>query len=1039
MSISKKTTLLLLLMLLVGIANIFVIYNYQDTQKHDAHVVNVAGRQRMLTQKMSKFVLSIAYGNDNDRNALEETVNLYSSSLESLWHGGYVMEEEIPPAPIAMDELFKKNDAIWQSFKEKTETVIKEERENPLFKDAISYVYGNSETLQKANDVVVTAYDTLDSAHEYAHEINVAGRQRMLSQKIFKNVFSVASGINVKDERDELQKSIELYEKSLLVLRDGGISVPWEREIPPPLPRVRQAIDITEKIWSEFMKRLNVIQKESRDNKEFIEAVAAVQLNNKRLLSISDEVTEDLDKIFSNKVFNLRIILMSMLGFDILIFVVGYILSFKMVRPIKELAIATKKIGSGESVDKMKITYRDEIGELGKAFNKMIDDLEDSRKEMVSAKDFTGNILASMIDSLIVVDLDGLIRTVNQATLDLLGYKEEEILGKPVGIIFKLKEKEIPEKTKIQELSEEGSIRDYKTKSGESIPMSLFTPIMRSQDGRLLGYVCVARDMRQINKLIIDIEKARSEIEEWSKTLERRVDERTEELAVAKEGLERKVKEIAESEEKYRKLMETAQDAILCAKNGIITDWNRSAEELFGYSKDEIMGKSVNIFIPEKYKKEHQGGLERFLKTGVSRMIGKTMEVSGITKEGIEIPIEISLTAQKIEEKQYLFMAIVRDLTERKKIEETLLQTEKLKAMGMMTSGVAHDFNNILAIISGHTQLLEGSYKDDKKLTDVIRTIYKASKDGAGIVRRMRQFTKMERDISGFEPVDIKGILKDAINFLKPRWMNIAIASGKPFDMDMDGIKEIPSILGNPSELRETFINIINNAMDAMSEGGRLSFRTWSGKDTAFVSIADTGEGMPEEVKKRIFDPFFTTKRAEGSGLGMSEVYGIVTGHGGKIDVSSELGKGTTFTLKFPIATETIQEKILPEPDRKITTKKLRILVIDDEKDICNILSILFSRDGHDVKAVASGKEGIDLIKSEEFDLVLSDLVMSGLSGHDVIKALNKLDKRPKVGLITGWKEEIENKNKEELNVNFIIRKPFDLSDLTKQINDLFI
>jgi CheY-like chemotaxis protein len=169
----------------------------------------------------------------------------------------------------------------------------------------------------------------------------------------------------------------------------------------------------------------------------------------------------------------------------------------------------------------------------------------------------------------------------------------------------------------------------------------------------------------------------------------------------------------------------------------------------------------------------------------------------------------------------------------------------------------------------------------------------------------------------------------------------------------------------------------------------------------------------------------------------MSTSYGIVTRHGGKIDVSSEVGKGTTFTLQFPIATETIQDKVLPVPGRIVTTKNLRILVIDDEKDICNILSTLFSRDGHDVKAVTSGKEGIDLIRSEEYDFVLSDLVMPGLSGHDVIQALDELDKRPKVGLITGWKEEIENKDKEELNVDFIIRKPFDLSELTKNINDV--
>jgi signal transduction histidine kinase len=378
-----------------------------------------------------------------------------------------------------------------------------------------------------------------------------------------------------------------------------------------------------------------------------------------------------------------------------------------------------------------------------------------------------------------------------------------------------------------------------------------------------------------------------------------------------------------------------------------------------------------------------------------------------------------------------------KEITERKKMEAALLQTEKLRAMGVMTSGVAHDFNNILAIISGHTQLLEGNYKEDKKLTDITRTIYKAAEDGAGIVRRMRQFTKMERDTSMFVSVNIKKVLEDAVDFLKPRWMNIAIVGRNPFDMNMDDIKEVPSILGNPSELREVFINIINNAMDAMPGGGRISFRTWSGKDTVFVRITDTGEGMSEEVKERIFDPFFTTKRAEGSGLGMSISYSVIKRHDGKIEVESEEGKGTAFNLSIPICKEAVQKIVSTEPGQEITTRKLRILVVDDENNLCVLLDGFLSSAGHDVKAITSGKEAIELIKSEEYDLVLSDLVMPGLSGYDVIQALDKLDKRPKVGLITGWKEEIENKDKEGLNVDFILRKPFDLTVLTKHINDV--
>lgn len=371
-------------------------------------------------------------------------------------------------------------------------------------------------------------------------------------------------------------------------------------------------------------------------------------------------------------------------------------------------------------------------------------------------------------------------------------------------------------------------------------------------------------------------------------------------------------------------------------------------------------------------------------------------------------------------------------------MEETLLQSEKLKSMGMMTSGVAHDFNNILAIISCNAQLLEMIYRDHKEMMDGLTIIRKATKDGAEIVNRMKKFTRTDKEISEFDTVDIKKILEHAIEFSRPKWMNIAKAKGITYDINLEDIKETPTVMGNSSELREVFINIINNALDVMSGGGRLSFRTWTEDRNVYISISDTGKGMSEDVKQKIFDPFFTTRRPEGSGLGMSVAYGIITGHGGKIGVESEEGKGTTFTLRFPVTNDTSQQTVSPEPSQGIKTKMLRILVIDDEEDICNILGNFFSRDGHDVKVVNSGAEALKILKTENFDLVLTDLVMPDLSGYDVIKALDGLDKRPKVGLITGWGDKIETKEGEELKVEFIIKKPFNFSELSRYINDIF-
>jgi PAS domain S-box-containing protein len=379
------------------------------------------------------------------------------------------------------------------------------------------------------------------------------------------------------------------------------------------------------------------------------------------------------------------------------------------------------------------------------------------------------------------------------------------------------------------------------------------------------------------------------------------------------------------------------------------------------------------------------------------------------------------------------------EIAERKKMEEALIQSEKLKSLGTITAGISHEFNNILNIISGNVQLLQMDYKDHRKLMDSLSIIKKSIDNGASITDRMCEFTHREADTMDFVSADINKLLTQSVEFLMPRWRNMAQACGINYNMDMEGMKkEVPSILCNPLEIRDVFTNIINNALDAMPNGGRISFRTWSKDDTVFVSITDIGKGMSGDVKRDVFDPFFTTKRPEGTGLGMSTSYSKVVRHGGKIEVDSEEGKGSTFTLQFPTTIETASPITTPKPKPETKVKKLSILVVDDEEEICNMLDEFLSRSGHKVKAVYSGTGAVELAKREKFDLILSDLAMPDVFGYDVIKFLNKLDKRPKIGIITGWDGTLKPMNDKEFKVDFIIRKPFELSELTKHINDVF-
>ena len=495
---------------------------------------------------------------------------------------------------------------------------------------------------------------------------------------------------------------------------------------------------------------------------------------------------------------------------------------------------------------------------------------------------------------------------------------------------------------------------------------------------------------------------------------------------------------LKESEEKYRELIEAAHDAVVCDENGIIIIWNKSAERIFGYSRSEILGQDVTVIVPEKFKRAHEKGLKQFLKTGEGAIMGKTIEITGRTREGVEIPIEMSSTFHKIGKERYIFTAFIRDISERKRLEDMLIQSEKMNAMGVMTAGVAHEFNNILGIISGNAQLMEEKYRDDEELAKSLRTICRVSDDGANIVDRMYKFTNIRKDTTGFIPVDLRDLIKQAVDFTMPRWKNMAQANGINYYVDMEDLREVPAVFGNPSELREVFVNIINNALDAMLIGGRLSFSTWRKDNTVFVSISDTGKGMSEDVKKHIFDPFFTTRSPEGTGLGMSVTYGIITRHDGKIDVKSTEGKGSTFTLRFPISKEVVHPDISSKPSQEIKTRSLNILVVDDEQEMCEVLSDFFTGDGHKVKSANNGTEGINLLKREDFDLVICDLAMPNVTGRDVIKELDTLDKRPKVGLITGWRLEMEDVKKEDLKVDFVVKKPFKFSELRIDIRNIF-
>ena len=511
------------------------------------------------------------------------------------------------------------------------------------------------------------------------------------------------------------------------------------------------------------------------------------------------------------------------------------------------------------------------------------------------------------------------------------------------------------------------------------------------------------------------------------------------ELALFNHKIEKKLKE---REAWLSTTLKSIGDAVITVDTkGCVTFMNSVAETLSEWKHEDACGKPLEIvfdLINDKTGKRKENPEKNVFQSGVITLINN---ISLFKKNsGAKVPIDGNAAPIK-DNKGNIIGAVLafRDISEQKRIEQRLVQSEKLKALGVMTSGIAHEFNNILSIIQCNAQFLEDNCKGKADIIEGLGIIHKAASDGAEIVRRMQESTVVEKDQSHTKLVDIRELIKQVIDFTKPRWKEMAQANGFTYYLNQEGLKKIPDIPGNPSELREVLLNIINNALEAMPMGGSVSFKTWEKDGFIFVSISDNGRGMSEEVKKRIFDPFFTTRSPEGNGLGMSIAYNIITKYGGKIDVDSQIGKGSKITIKLPVAkAKKMRTTHLSSGSKnEIKARNLRILIVDDDREIGKILSKSLSKNVQIVKSVDNGIEAIKLLRNENYDLMLCDLVMPKVTGIDVIKTLDILDKKPKVGLITGWRDKISEKRIKELKLDFIIRKPFDFSELAAQINDV--
>jgi PAS domain S-box-containing protein len=473
-------------------------------------------------------------------------------------------------------------------------------------------------------------------------------------------------------------------------------------------------------------------------------------------------------------------------------------------------------------------------------------------------------------------------------------------------------------------------------------------------------------------------------------------------------------------------ILESARESIYAVDTEGRFQWcNNATLTATGYKSEHLIGHS---FLDITFEGDRDMARDYFMST----LEGKpqTYEARFFSRDG-DLRYALFDTAPLVVDGYTTgVLGIARDITEQKQERQRAAQADKLRALGQLASGVAHDFNNALTAILGRAQLMRRQLKDDSLVhnLDVIQT---AAEDAAATVRRIQTFAR-QSPAKEFELLDASSLLRDAIEITRTRWENEARLRGLHYEVELQAVCPY-YVLGSASELREVFVNLIVNAVDAMPLGGRLSISCERTNEVLCLRFTDTGLGMTEDVRERIFEPFYTTKGAHGTGLGLAVSYGIIERHQGLISVESEVGQGAIFKIELPAA-----DAALPDESKPLLSTEaasLRVLVIDDEVFVRDTLADMLLMLGHRVTAVDGGREALAALAAAEFDLVFTDLSMPGMDGWEVAREIRRrFGSEMNVVLVTGHGTGIAVAPADKHLVNGIIGKPFDFDQVTEII-----
>ena len=469
---------------------------------------------------------------------------------------------------------------------------------------------------------------------------------------------------------------------------------------------------------------------------------------------------------------------------------------------------------------------------------------------------------------------------------------------------------------------------------------------------------------------------------------------------------------------------------------------NREIERLFGYAREEILGKSIDMLVPDRFRGGHPGFRQGFFASPSVRAMGVGRELFGLRKDGVEVPVEIGLTPVATEEGLFVISSIV-DITARKEAEQSRLrlegqlrQAQKMEAIGTLAGGIAHDFNNILSGIVGYGELIAAGLTGQK--AEDLAELLKAAMRGKLLVDRILTFSR--RQEANRHPIDLGRVVEEGVRLLR---------STLPASLRIEPrIADVGTrIVGDITSVQQVVMNLVTNAAYAMPLGGELAVKVENMyvRDSqarshpdlregpyALLTVRDSGTGIDPSIRERVFEPFFSTKPAgSGSGLGLAMVHGIMRDHDGAVLLDSVLGEGTTVRCHFPAvvvdaAEESTDVAAIPHGAGE------RVLYVDDEPMLARLGERKLSAIGYEVEAETDGTRALERFAAaaERYDLVVSDYLMPNLTGVELASAMTRVRPGIRILLLTGYLEDLPERDLRSAGICSVLKKPATLGEL---------